>query len=312
MSGRGRAGLRRTFAAGCLLAGACASDAAKGGPAGQGEAAVVDDRGRALSADSTRRRIVSLIPSVTETLVALGASGRLAARTEYDLQPELAGLPSVGGGLDPSLEFLAQLDPGLVVLWPGAGGASTLEERLDDLGVETYAAAVHTTADFRRLTRNLGRLLGLERAADSALAAVDAQLDEARLSWAGRRPVAAMYVVSRAPVVTAGGGTFVDSIMAAAGAANVFGDLDGGWPRVSLEEVVWRDPRYLIVPVAAGGGADGSAGAAAVAAGFAAEAGWAEAPAVLAGRILLVDADLFGRPGPRMGEAALRLARRLR
>ncbi len=313
----------------CLLAGACGAGEG-GGPEQSGDAGqaanteqggrtasagqpkaddavgpgVVDDRGWALDPAVPRSRIVSLIPSVTETLVALGASGRLAARTDYDEQPELARLPSVGGGLDPSLEFLVQLDPGLVVLWPSAGGGG-LEARLDDLGIETYAAAIQTITDFRRLTRNLGRLLGLERAADSVISAVDAQMARARASWDGRQPVAAMYVVSRAPAVTAGGGTFLDSIMAAAGAANVFGDMEAEWPQVSLEEVVWRDPRYLIVP-SAGGGAMG------LGADFAAQAGWAEVPAVLAGRIVPVDASLFGRPGPRMGEAAVRLAERLR
>lgn len=255
--------------------------------------------------------MVSLIPSVTETLVALGASDRLVARTDYDLQPELAHLPSVGGGLDPSLEFLVQLDPGLVVLWPeGAAGTGALEAaRLDELGVETYAAAIQTMADFRRLTRNLGLLLSLEPAADSVIANVDAQMEQARASWKGRRPVAAMYVVSRAPAITVGGGPFLDSIMAAAGAHNVFGDLSGKWPRISLEEIVWRDPRYLIVPVA--GIVLGEGSAEDPAAGLAEHAGWAKVPAVLAGRVVAVDASLFGRPGPRMGEAAIRLAGKL-
>lgn len=281
---------------------------------------VRDDRGRRLARGTPRRRIVSLLPAATETLVALGAADRLVARTDYDVQPALAHLPSVGGGLDPSLEFLVQLAPDLVVAWPSADGARATEARMDDLGIDTYGAAPQTVADFRRLAANLGRLLGLEQAADSLIAAVGAQLAEARAVWAGKPPVTAMYVVSRSPALTTGGGTFLDSVMAAAGAVNVFADAGGGWPRISLEEVVSRDPRYLLVPVsgAAAQAVRGEASAvagldedSAVAATLADEAGWAEAPAVAAGRIVAVDADLFGRPGPRLGEAALRLARLL-
>ncbi len=282
---------------------------------------VRDDRGRRLARGTPRRRIVSLLPAATETLVAIGAADRLVARTDYDVQPALAHLPSVGGGLDPSLEFLVQLAPDLVVAWPSADGARTTEARMDDFGVDTYGAAPQTVADFRRLAANLGRLLGLERAADSLIAAVGAQLAEARAAWAGKTPVTAMYVVSRSPALTTGGGTFLDSVMAAAGAVNVFADAGGGWPRISLEEVVSRDPRYLLVPVSGAAAAQAARGGAApgawldeesaVAARLAEEAGWAEAPAVAAGRVVAVDADLFGRPGPRMGEAALRLARLL-
>ncbi len=236
--------------------------------------------------------MVSLVPSATETVVALGAPDRLIARTDYDVQPALAHLPSLGGGLAPSLEFLVRLDPDLVVLWPSGDGA--LEARLDGLGLDTYGAAVQTTADFRRLTRHLGRLLHLAPEADSLVASVDAELARARASWGAEEPATAIYVASPAPAIVAGGGTFVDSVMAAAGAANAFGDVQGEWwPQVSVEEIVWRNPRYVIVPAA--GMLEGAAG-------------WAEAPAVAAGRVLAVDGDLFGRPGPRMGDAAMRLA----
>lgn len=355
MSPAGAAGkLGRLFAAACLLAfgaacdpacdrrdgqgaaregaaAASANSAQDGTPLGAGPAGrasdgarlgdVQDDRGRRLAGGTPRRRIVSLVPAATETLVAIGATDRLAARTDYDVQPELAHLPSVGGGLDPSLEFLVQLDPDLVVAWAGADGARATETRMDDLGVDTYGAAPQTLADFRRLAANLGRLLGLEPKADSLVAVVARQLAQARAVWAGKAPVTAMYVVSRAPAITTGGGTFLDSVMAAAGAVNVFADAGGGWPRISLEEVVSRDPRYLLVPVSGDDAARAIRGrappgaepdeAAALAARLAEETGWAEAPAVAAGRIVAVDAGLFGRPGPRMGEAALRLARLL-
>lgn len=274
--------------------------------------AVVDDRGRLHDVTAPRTRIVSLIPAVTETLVAIGAADRLVARTRYDDAPEVAALPSVGGGIDPSLEFLAALAPELVVLWASGGSGARLEDRLDEVGVEWYGAALETVEDFRRHAGNLGRLVGLAERADSMIAHMDEQLEGAAGSWAGGDPVKVVYVVQADPPMTVGPGTFLDSVLAAAGAVNAFGDLRGNWPLVSMEEVVRRDPDYVVVPVPGYGTPAAAPDYRDPAAErLAARPGWSAVPAVSAGRVISVDASLFGRPGPRMGEAALYLATRL-
>lgn len=304
---------RRLLLAASLLLATCA----RGGDVAESPDAVADDLGRLHSASPPRSRIVSLVPSATETLLAMGAGDRLVARTRYDEQAELASLPSVGGGIDPSLEFLAELAPDLVVLWPAAGNSASLRGRLDALGVAWYGARVQSLEDFRRLARNLGRLTGAVAAADSLVAEVDDDLTAARADWAGRAPVEAAYIVQRDPPMIAGPGTFLDSVLAAGGASNVFADMDGPWPMVSLEELVWRDPEYVVLPVAGLGAGAGwrtpgaPAEASSAVARLTGSPGWRAVPAVAAGRIATVDASLFGRPGPRMGEAARRLAARL-
>ena len=277
-----------------------------------GSGAVVDDRGRAHDPSVPRTRIVSLIPAVTETLVAIGVADRLVARTRYDEDPLLAHLPSVGGGIDPSLEFLARLKPDLVILWASGANGVKLEDRLGEIGVDGYAAAIQTVDDYRRHARNLGRLVGLSAGADSVIARVEGDFEAAMRSWSGRGAVEVVYVVQQEPPMTVGPGTFLDSLLAVAGAVNTFGDIVGFWPLVSMEEVVRRDPEYVIVPVQgygtprlASGVRDPSAE------GLRARPGWAAVPAVVAGRVISVDGSLFGRPGPRMGEAALYLAMRL-
>lgn len=259
-----------------------------------------------------RARIVSLVPAVTETLVAIGAADRLVARTRYDEDPVLADLPSVGGGIDPSLEFLAQLEPDLVVLWASGASGVLLEDRLDEIGLDWYAAAIRTVDDFRRHARNLGHLVGLPTAADSVIARVERDFGAAARSWSGREAVEVVYVVQQEPPMTAGPGTFLDSLLGAAGAVNAFSDIVGSWPLVSMEEVVRRDPDYVIVPVQGYGTPevrpdyrDPSIER------LRGRPGWAAVPAVAAGRVISVDGSLFGRPGPRMGEAALYLATRL-
>lgn len=286
----------------------CAPESRETAPKG----AVVDDRGRVHNDSVPLTRIVSLIPAATETLVAIGAADRLVARTRYDEQPELASIPSVGGGIDPSLEFLTELAPELVILWPASGSGVSLQDRLTEMGLHWYGAEIQTVADFERHARNLGRLVGLAERADSVIAAVEAQLDAAAQSWSGRNPAEVVYMVQHDPPMTVGPGTFLDAVLSAAGGVNVFRDVGGDWPFVSMEQVVARDPRYVIVPVP-------GYGTPAVPPGYldpsadrlAARSGWAAVPAVVAGRVISVDASLFGRPGPRMGDAALYLASRL-
>lgn len=292
----------------CALAASCAPDAR----VLPDEDVVVDDAGRLHSVLDPRTRVVSLVPSVTETLVAIGAADRLIVRTQYDNQPELASLPVVNAVLEPSVEAIRALAPDLVVMWLTGGDGGSVGERLGAVGIDWYGASIQTVADFERNARNFGRLLHLADRSDSVITSVRTELALARAEWTGRQPAEVFYVVQLDPPMTVGPGTFLGSIFSAGGAANVFADIKGNWPRVSLEEIVWRDPEYVVVPVA-------GYGTPRIPPGYrdpsldrlATSPAWALLGAVKAGRIVSVDADLFGRAGPRMGEAARYLARRI-
>ena len=263
-------------------------------------------------AAAPRSRIISLVPGITETVVAMGGADRLVARTQYDGQPELASLPVVAGALNPSAEALAGLGPDLVVMWPTGGDGGSIGDRLDHVGIDWYGAATETVADFERHARNLGRLLGLPGRADSLIASVRFDLAQAAQRWSGRTPASVFYVVQMQPPMTVGPGTFLDSVFTAGGAVNVFGDLDGNWPLVSLEQAVWRQPDYVLVPVAGHGTPRASAGYRDPSLDrLRSSSAWMALDAVAKGRVVSVDAALFGRPGPRMGAAAAYLARRL-
>ena len=281
-------------------------------PASGNSGAVVDERGRAHDPSAPLTRIVSLIPAVTETLLAIGGADLLVARTRYDEDPMLADLPSVGGGIDPSLEFLARLNPDLVVLWASGASGVLLEDRLDEIGLNWYAAAIETVDDFRRHARNLGRLVGRSAAADSVIALVEGDFAAAEQLWYGGDLVEVVHVVQLEPPMTVGPGTFLDALLGAAGAVNAFGDIVGSWPLVSMEEVVRRDPDYVIMPVQGYGTPEARSDYSDPSIErLRAQPGWSAVPAVVAGRVISVDGSLFGRPGPRMGDAALYLATRL-
>jgi iron complex transport system substrate-binding protein len=303
----GRLSRALAFAVAAMVAAACGQGQSGGGeaPGRQGDAQgsasdtlatirVVDDAGRELELSGPSRRIVSLVPSVTETIAALGAADRLVARTRYDLDPALAHLPSLGGGLDPSLEGIVDLEPDLVIAW-NARDDRILVPRLREAGIPVYAAEIQdTTGIFRTLDR-IGRLLGLEVRADSVaqalrdtLAAVAADVPP------GERP-RALYLIAEDPPRTAGPSTFIGQALAIAGADPVFPGLGEDWPTVSMEAVVERNPDVIVLPV----GADLPRRDA-----LASRAGWRDLPAVRAGRIVEIEADLLARPGPALGRAA--------
>ncbi len=263
------------------------------------DGAIVDDLGRTVTVDSPPSRIVALVPSITDLILALGEGDRLVARTRYDTDPRLAALPAVGGGLDPNIEAIIALRPDLVVVWPGAD--QPLIGQLDAAGIAVYGAGSQSLEDQERHTRQIGRLLGVEARADSLLAHLDSSFAALATALAGVPVVSALYVAWHDPPMTTGPGTFVDSIMSVAGGRNIFDDATSDWPQVNMEEIVSRDPDVLILPVPV----TGDSGAIAW---VHQTPGWRDLRAVRTGRVLLVDSELFSRPGPRIIDAANQLA----
>lgn len=275
-----------------LAAGLTAAAACRGERGGSGESAKSDDT-------TEPQRIVSLIPSATETIVALGATNRLVARTSFDVDPALAHLPSVGDGLTPSLELLTTLKPDLVVAWPDNASRSVIG-RLEAFGVRIYAPQVQSLPDLRRATEELGDILGLDHAADSLIASIDAGLDAVRAAVTGLHKPDVFYVVWYDPPTTTGSGTYIDQLIEVAGGRNIFADAPGLWPQVSMEEVVRRQPDIVLISQTEDRPIDVE--------NFESAVGWRELRAVGRGQVIQVEADLYNRPGPRVAEAARRLA----
>jgi len=283
------------------LAAACGGDRLPERAAARAAITVTDDVGREVRLAAPAARVVSLLPAATDAILALDAADRLVARTDYDTHPALAALPSVGGGLTPSIEWLAALQPDLVISWRDAQ-SRTLVQRLDELGIPVYAANPESIADAERLIRQVGRMLGLDARADTLAAAFRAVLEGVRrhLDAAGADTPSVLYLISVDPPRAAGPATFVGELITAAGGRNVFDDARALWPEVSLEEVVRRQPDVVVLGVA---GAD-----ARTLARFETAPGWREVRAVRAGRVVAVDADLFNRPGPGLARAVVQLA----
>ena len=270
-----------------------------GAPDGTAPLVVTDGAGRTVTLEAPARRVVSMMPSVTEWVIAMGAVDRLVARTDYDDHPAVAELPSVGGGLTPSVEWLAAREPDLVVAWPDAP-SRTLVARLDALGVPVYAAPSETIEQGLSTARDLGTLTARDSAAAAAIAEVEAGLDSTAAAVADRDRPPVLFLIGLDPLMAAGPGTFVDQLLERAGGHNVLSDLGILWPQLSLEEVVRRAPEIIIV-AAAGQAEPGTT--------LGGRPGWRDVPAVADGRVHAVGPNLVNRPGPRMDEAAATLAR---
>lgn len=277
----------------CLAADACESTDRS--PDVEAPIEVVDDSGRMVRLSHPAVRIVSLIPSHTDLIVALGASDRLVARTRYDTDSALADLPSLGDALTPSVEWLARQRPDLVLAWPD-GQSRTVVDRLSALGIAVYTSRIETLEELRRGAWNLGTLLGLGREADRLVASLDSAFSAARRTVAGLERPAVLYLIGLDPPMAAGPDSFVDELIDIAGGRNVMGDAPARWPPVSAEEVLARDPAVVIV--ATGRIEEGD-----VLDRLSRMPGLRRLEASRDRRIHVIDADLFNRPGPRLVEA---------
>lgn len=287
----------RALLAAALLAGCGDRGAAGARPAAPADSVIslVDDAGRTITLPHPARRIIALVPSVTETVVALGAADRLAARTDFDKGPAVDRLPSIGGGLDPSVETLVALKPDLVLGWE-TSGRPELRDRLTALGIPVFSVKTEDTTDVFRAIRNVGRLTGRSAAADSLATSLRKELDEVRASVAGAARPSVFYMAWNDPPLTAGPKTFISQVIEIAGGRNAFADATALWPTVSIEEIVRRQPEYVVVPV----GEEGSAKAAELSRA----AGWRELRALQQGRGVQVPADVVNQPGPKLAQAA--------
>ncbi len=248
---------------------------------------VVDAAGRSHQMAAPARRVISLVPSATLSLAAMGARDILVGRTDFDTAQWIQPLPSVGGGIHPSHEAIVALQPDLVIRFAGEQDAET-PALLDRLGIRHVAIRPDRIDDIRASLLILGAVTGHTSEADRLIAAIDSDLSAVRIDASGRDPVRVAYVLGGTPPWVAGPGTYVHEIIEVAGGINVFGDLERLYASMSPEEFVVRDIDVILTPVAA------------------------SLPRGLAhGARVLEVGELLELPGPDVGEVAREVARLL-
>jgi ABC-type Fe3+-hydroxamate transport system substrate-binding protein len=270
------------------------------GSAGRAPAADADDFGVAVRAGTLAdpARIVSLNPTTTDLLFAIGAGPRMVGRTEWDIWSDsVRAVPDLGPGLRPNVEAVLAKRPDLVVLYASADNADAARQ-LRAAGVRVVSLKVDQLSDFRRATLLLGEATGEGERAREVVDSVTVTLDSVRAVTRDLPHPSVFWHIWDAPIITIGQGSYMNDLVAIAGGRNVYGDVAAASPAVSIEDVIHRDPDVIIA---------GPVGAA----HMQSSAIWRSVDAVRRGRIAVVDTMLVGRPGARLGEAAVSIARLL-
>jgi ABC-type Fe3+-hydroxamate transport system substrate-binding protein len=241
------------------------------------------------------RRIVSLIPSITETLFAIGVGDRVVGCTIYCTQPPdgVATKTRIGGEKNPKLELIRELGADLVI----ANVEENVREHVETLrswGIPVHVTYPRTVADGIRLVGELGELLEAGSPARELEAALRARYEEVRAARAGRRPRRVFCPVWRNPYMTINADTYIHDMLAVCGGANVFAAEARRYPEVSLSQVAAADVEVILLPD------EPYRFRQAHLADFAPYPGL---PAVRDGRVHLVDGKLLSWYGPRIAEA---------
>ncbi|HTD21796.1 MAG TPA: cobalamin-binding protein [Terriglobales bacterium] len=207
---------------------------------------VQDELGRKVVVPETPHRIITLAPSITDTVYAIGAGADIVGVSNYTKYPEDATKkPKVGEPLNPSIETIVALHPDLVLAIQDMNRAETVEQ-LEKLGIPVFMVNPHGITGIYTSVANLGDVLNRKRDADDLLARLHSREQAVRNRVKGRAGPRVFFVVWPDPVMTAGKDAFVTELIETAGGKSVTDDLPQDWPQISLEALVARKPDFLI------------------------------------------------------------------
>lgn len=214
--------------------------------AAHAEIIVTDDTGATVRLAAPATRIVSLAPHITEALFAAGAGERIVGTVEYSDYPDAAkAIRRVGGYSKLDLEAVAALKPDLIIGWR-SGNAGAHLDKLRSLGMPIYVTQPDRIEDIARSIEHYGRLAGSGAVADAVAQGFRARLAQLRARYGGRSPVRIFYQVWRSPLTTVSDKQIISDAIRLCGGKNVFGDLVGLAPNVSVEAVLASNPEAIV------------------------------------------------------------------
>ena len=261
---------------------------------------VTDQTGRRVTVPDHPTRLVSLAPSVTETLFHLGFGQHIVGDTDYcEYPPEAKLKPHVGSILNPSLEKVVSLKPDLVLGSPEANRRETAD-RLERLGIPFYGVTARTVDQTLRSILDLGRLLGRETEAKRLVNDLEQRIQAVSRRVRDRQAPRVLFVVWYRPLTTAGARTFISDVIRCAGGEPISQGLAGEWPKLGLEEALRLDPDVILFPRSESFSPDLKE--------FESLPGWRNLRAVKLRRMYIIS-DSIIRPSPRLVNSLEEVAR---
>jgi iron complex transport system substrate-binding protein len=266
------------------------------------ERTFIDDLGRKVYIAKPPRRIVSVAPSVTEMLFAVGLDTEVVGVTTFCDYPPQATHKAKIGSSTPNLEAILGVKPDLII-----GNQDFIRPdalaKLEQLGIPVFLLIPKKVEDILGHITTIGRLVGHEKEARVVVQGLRDRLKEIGRRLASARPVRVLYVINTDPLISVGPASYIHQMLELAGGDNIVGRTMTPYPKVSLEEVLRRAPEAIIFPVGTTEGIPDIEQQR--------WRKWTSLPAVTGNRLYQVKAELVNRPGPRVVDGVEVLARLL-
>jgi iron complex transport system substrate-binding protein len=266
--------------------------------AAQASRVITDETGRTVTVPDHPHRVVCLVPSITDTVFALGSGDDVVAVSDYTTHPPAAlKKPSIGGLVKPSIETILSFHPDLV-LGTSIPGATETAAQLQNVGVPVYLVDPHGLSGILRSVGSVGEALNRVPQAAALNASLNQRIEAVRARSAGKPAPKVLVPVWYDPIITIGKNAFISQLVETAGAKSVTDDLLPDWPEVSMETVVTRAPEALVL-IRGGKISIGM---------LQKRPGWSSLPAIQSGKVYYVDAGIQ-EPSPVAIDALEELAR---
>ena len=210
------------------------------------EVHAIDDRGARVSLAIPAQRIIALAPSIAELVFAAGAGDKLVGTTRFSDYPAAAQtIPQIGDASRVDFERVLALKPDLLIGWQSGNHAADIE-RMEQLGLTVYMAEPAALEAIPRLLRAFGTLAGTSAVAAQAADDFTAGIAALRERYGAKKPVRVFYEIWHQPLMTVNGRHMIDDVIRLCGGANVFANVPGITPLVSLESVIARQPQVVL------------------------------------------------------------------
>jgi iron complex transport system substrate-binding protein len=253
---------------------------------------VTDEIGRTIKVKPQPQRIISLAPSITETLFALGLGDRVVGVTSYcNYPPEAAQKEKLGDTMRPSIEKLVALKPDLVIV----STASQLEQfvsNLDQIGIPIYVSNPRDLKGVLESINKIGEVTGATASASELVSRLRERINVVESRLAGAEHPRVFFILSSEPLITAGGSSFVNDLITSAGGISISAEQKADYPQYSLETAVAEKPEIIFFQSGEARLPDRLK----------------ETPAARSERVFQIDDDLLLRPGPRIVDGVEQMA----
>lgn len=265
---------------------------------------ITDSRGVAVSFDKTPEKIVSLMPSNTEILFALGSGDKIIAASDYCNYPaETKDIPKLPSGEQLNIEAIIALNPDVAII----GNMTAMEEQvkqLEQAGVKVVVTKANSLSETYDVIKMIGTVVGKDKEAEKIVKNMKDGFEKIKKQVANKASSKVYVEVSPLEygLWSCGQNTFIQELIDIIGAKNIFDDIEG-WAAVSEEQVIDRNPDFILTTSSPLTGIEDSVGE------ISSRKNWSQIEGVKNNKIVMLDSDMISRPGPRLLDTANELVK---